>query len=165
MADLVDTDDQPKALWLDEAARTYDAIADVVPRAHRSAVEVFLGSMPMTDRYGLVFSHNDLGIEHVLVDDVSGTVTGVIDWSDAAIVDPAHDFGLVYRDLGPAALDTALENYRTSAADSRAIRERAAFYARCSVLEDMAYGHENGLHRYLEKSLAALTWLFPVSAH
>jgi len=30
-------------------------------------------------------------------------VTGIIDWSDAAIVDPAHDFGLLHRDLGPAA--------------------------------------------------------------
>ncbi|MGQ4615995.1 phosphotransferase [Nocardia sp. R7R-8] len=165
MADLVDTDDQPEAVWRAEAARTYDAIVGTVPQAHRSVVETFLEAGPMPDRCGLVFSHNDLGIEHVLVKPVSGTVTGVIDWSDAAIVDPAYDFGLIYRDLGPAALAIALENYRTTAHDLRAIRARAAFYARCSVLEDMAYGLENGLHRYLDKSLAALTWLFPIPAH
>lgn len=164
MADFVDIDDQPKTVWLEEAARTYETIVDTVPAAHRAAVEAFLDARPMTDRYGLVFSHNDLGIEHVLVEPVSGTVTGVIDWSDAAIVDPAYDFGLLYRDLGPAALDTALDHYRTTADELRAIRERAAFYARCSVLEDMAYGIENGLHRYLDKSLAALTWLYPIPA-
>ncbi|MGW5753251.1 phosphotransferase family protein [Nocardia rhamnosiphila] len=164
MADLVDTDDEPAESWLAEAAGTYETVADAVPRAHRAVVEAFLGTTPPADRYDLVFSHNDLGIEHVLVEPVSGTITGVIDWSDAAIVDPAHDFGLVYRDLGPAALDTALDNYRTAAHDVRAIRARAAFYARCSVLEDMAYGLEHGLHKYLDKSLTALTWLYPSPA-
>ncbi|MBF6078585.1 phosphotransferase family protein [Nocardia beijingensis] len=164
MADFVDTDDQPKAVWLDEAARIYETITDMVPEAHRPAVEVFLDARPAADRYGLVFSHNDLGIEHVLVEPVSATVTGVIDWSDAAIADPAYDFGLIYRDLGPSALDAALRAYRASAEDSRAIRERAAFYARCGVLEDLAYGIENGLRGYLDKSLAALTWLYPIPA-
>ncbi|WP_063060786.1 phosphotransferase family protein [Nocardia sienata] len=163
MADLVDTDDQPGQLWLEEAARTYELVADAVPRGHRAAVEAFLGATPVEDRYGLVFSHNDLGTEHVLVDPVSGSVTGVIDWSDAALVDPAYDFGLIYRDLGPAALDTALDNYRAGADDLRPIRTRAAFYARCSVLEDMAYGLENGLPEYLDKSLAALRWLYPTA--
>jgi aminoglycoside phosphotransferase (APT) family kinase protein len=164
MADLVGTDDEPKELWLAEATATYETIADAVPRGHRAAVEAFLATTPPADRHGLVFSHNDLGIEHVLVEPVSGTVTGVLDWSDAAIVDPAYDFGLVYRDLGPAALDTALAEYRTAAHDMRAIRARAAFYARCSVLEDMVYGLEHGLHKYLDKSLTALTWLYPPAA-
>ncbi|MEV3961629.1 aminoglycoside phosphotransferase family protein [Nocardia sp. NPDC050193] len=161
MAELVDTDDEPKLLWLAEATETYRTVADAVPRGHRAAVEAFLGTTPPPDHYGLVFSHNDLGIEHVLVEPISGSVTGVIDWSDAAIVDPAYDFGLVYRDLGPAALDTALDNYRADAHDIRAIRARAAFYAKCSVLEDMAYGIEHGRNKYLDKSLAALTWLYP----
>jgi aminoglycoside phosphotransferase (APT) family kinase protein len=34
--------------------------------------------------------------------------TGIIDWSDAALADPAYDFGLLCRDLGAAALDLAL---------------------------------------------------------
>lgn len=163
MGDLVDIDDQPNELWLDEAGQIYSTVADEIPRARRPAVEAFLAAEPPADRYGLVFSHNDLGIEHVLVEALSGTVTGIIDWSDAAIVDPAYDFGLLYRDLGPAALDTALDNYR-STHDVRAIRRRAAFYARCSVLEDLAYGLENGHEKYLGKSLMALTWLYPSPA-
>jgi hypothetical protein len=33
------------------------------------------------------------GIEHVLVDQDTFAVTGVLDWTDAALVDPAYDFG------------------------------------------------------------------------
>ncbi|MFE5406252.1 phosphotransferase family protein [Streptomyces sp. NPDC056580] len=161
MAELVDTDDQPKELWLREAAETYAALASRVPKVHRPAVEAFLDTPPPADGHTLVFSHNDLGIEHVLIDPVSCTVTGVIDWSDAAIVDPAYDFGLLYRDLGPDAARLALHNYP---AGQREIDARAAFYARCSVLEDMAYGIETGHHKYLDKGLAALKWLFPTQS-
>ena len=88
-------------------------------------------------------------------------MTGVIDWSDAAIVDPAVDFGLLYRDLGPAAAHAAVGSYRTGANELVALEERARFYARCSVFEDLAYGLQTGRDRYVDKSLAALAWLFP----
>ncbi|MFD3917730.1 phosphotransferase family protein [Streptomyces sp. NPDC058595] len=155
---LVDVDDQPGAVWLEEAADTYDVIVPSVPAAHRPAVEAFLGEPPPDEGHPLVFSHNDLGIEHVLVDEATWTCTGVIDWSDAAICDPARDFGLLYRDLGATALHSALRSY---GARDGAIRDRAAFYARCGVLEDMAYGIETGRAAYLDKSLAALAWLYP----
>ncbi len=109
----------------------------------------------------LVFSHNDLGIEHVLVDPTSFDVTGIIDWGDAAIVDPAYDFGLIYRDLGPEALEAALGSYRLDG-DAGRIREQARFYGRCSVLEDLEYGTEKD-ERFLAKSLHALNWLFPIT--
>ncbi|GAA0997126.1 hypothetical protein GCM10009555_094100 [Acrocarpospora macrocephala] len=161
MSDLVSTDDQPKQLWLSEAVDTYSVVVERIPTAHRPVVEAFLDSPPPADEYAQVFSHNDLGIEHVLVDPATWTVTGVIDWSDAAIVDPAYDFGLLYRDLGPAALHQALKSYRSDIHDVDAINARAVFYARCSVLEDMAYGIETGQEKYLEKSLTALKWLYP----
>jgi hypothetical protein len=34
-------------------------------------------------------------------------------------------------------------------------------YARRSVFEDLAYGIETGRDKYVDKSLAALEWLFP----
>ena len=108
-----------------------------------------------------MFSHNDLGIEHVLVDPGTWTVTGVIDWSDAAIVDPAVDFGLLYRELGPAAAHAALGSYRAEGDDLAPLAERAVFYARCKLLEDLAYGMGSGRDAYIDKSLAAMAWLFP----
>ena len=146
MTDLVDTDDRPLAEWRNEAAATYPTIARHVPPEHRPKIEAFLIAPPPDSAYEPVFSHNDLGIEHVLVDPVTGDVTGIIDWSDAAIVDPAYDFGLLYRDLG--VLPRA------------GLEDRAVFYARCKVLEDLAYGIETGSHRYVDKSLAALEWTF-----
>ena len=94
----------------------------------------------------------------MLVDAATGAVTGVVDWSDAAIADPAYDFGLLLRDLGPEALDAAVGGYGF---DPAGLRERAAFYARCAVLEDLAYGLESGRDAYVDKSLAGLEWLFP----
>lgn len=161
MAGLVETDDEPMAVWVEESAQIYATIIEAVPPSHRPAVEAFLAASPPADPRDLVFSHNDLGIEHVLVDPDAWTVTGVIDWSDAAITDPARDFGLLYRDLGPAALDRALAGYRPGVGVGE-IRARAGFYARCGVLEDMAYGLQTGHRKYLDKSLAALEWLFPV---
>ncbi|MFD3484551.1 phosphotransferase family protein [Streptomyces sp. NPDC058665] len=163
MERLVGVDDEPAEAWLDEAADTYAVIAANVPTAHRPAVEAFLGEPPPAGGHSLAFSHNDLGIEHVLVDAdaPTWTFTGVIDWSDAAICDPARDFGLLYRDLGATALHSALRSYRTDAHAAEAIRARAAFYAKCGVLEDLAYGIETGRAAYLDKSLAALTWLYP----
>src|SRR5919204_1659835 len=140
MTGLAELDDQPLALWREEAAETHAAVAGEVPPGYRPRVEAFLDAPPPADGWTPVFSHNDLGIEHVLVDPGTWAVTGVIDWSDAAIVDPASDFGLLYRDLGPAALHAALGSYRTGTNDPMTLGERAAFYARCMLFEDLAYG-------------------------
>jgi aminoglycoside phosphotransferase (APT) family kinase protein len=161
LARLVDIDDQPLGDWRREAAETYAQVGEEVPVEYRRRVEAFLDAPPPAHEWAPpVFSHNDLGIEHVLVDAGTWNVTGVIDWSDAAIVDPAVDVGLLYRDLGPAA-HAALASYRSEVSDRATLEERAVFYARCSVFEDLAYGIETGQERYVEKSLAAMAWLFP----
>ncbi|GAA1889566.1 phosphotransferase family protein [Asanoa iriomotensis] len=149
-AGLAEVDVLPLAEWLGEAVSTYAAVADHVPATHRGAVEAFLAARPPDDVEDVVFSHNDLGVEHVLVDPASGAVTGIIDWSDAAFADPAYDLGLLYRDLGPAALPLIDEP----------LRDRAAFYARCKLLEDLAYGVESGRAAYAENAYAAMNWLF-----
>ncbi|MFB6706281.1 phosphotransferase family protein [Streptomyces sp. NPDC056333] len=157
----VETDHRPVAEWRHEATENYVTVAGQVPAAQRRSVEAFLDAAPPHDGCTPTFSHNDLGIEHVLVDPVAWTVTGIIDWSDAAVVDPAGDFGLLHRDLGPAATRAAISTYRTDANDVAALSERAVFYARCSVFEDLAYGIETGQAKYVDKSLAAMEWLFP----
>lgn len=159
MAQLVGPDETPLAEWRDEAASNYATVVAEIPAARRGAVEAFLGTAPPRRSGPLVFSHNDLGIEHVLIDSSTGAITGIIDWSDAALADPAYDFGLLYRDLGPAALDLALNTYQAN--EATALRQRAVFYARCSLFEDLAYGIRSGLSAYADKSLTALEWLFP----
>lgn len=161
LTELVDEDHRPMAECRHEATENYVRVAGRVPTAHRPSVEAFLAAAPPPDGYTPAFSHNDLGIEHVLVDPVSWTVTGIIDWSDAAVVDPAYDFGLLYRDLGPAAARAAISSYRIDADDLAALSERAVFHGRCSVFEDLAFGMETEQRTYVDKSLAAMEWLFP----
>ncbi|MEU9380195.1 phosphotransferase [Streptomyces sp. NPDC048279] len=161
LAGLVDTDLRPLAEWLQEARQDCVRVAGRVPAVRRRSVEAFLDAAPPHDGYNPAFSHNDLGIEHVLVDPVAWTVSGVIDWSDAAIVDPAYDFGVLHRDLGPAAARAAIGSRRTDTGDLTALHERAVFYARCGVFEDLAHGIETGQGKYVDKSLAAMEWLFP----
>ncbi|MEV4636563.1 phosphotransferase [Actinoplanes sp. NPDC049548] len=162
---VVEVDDTPPAEWLTEAMEVWPTVAGHVPEAHRPAVEAFLAEAAPAPATRLAFSHQDLGAEHVLVDPGSGTITGVVDWSDAAVGDPARDFGLILRDLGPEALTEALTDALPESfpSGSDEFRLRATFYARCGLLADLAYGVETGRRQYVTKSVAGLSWLFPAS--
>ncbi|MER7274216.1 phosphotransferase [Dactylosporangium sp. NPDC000244] len=144
-AGLVPRDADPPREWLAEARELAAGLE--LPEA-----AAFLAQDPPPAAERLVFSHNDLGAEHVLVDPGTGTVTGLIDWSDAAICDPARDYGLLLRDLGPGAPPPPAE-----------LRERALFYARCGLIEDLAYGLSQHEHHYADKSRRQAAWLFTPS--
>ncbi|UMG94862.1 phosphotransferase [Nocardioides sp. TF02-7] len=101
--------------------------------------------------------HGDLGAEHVFVDPRTGEVTGVIDWSDAAVTDPALDLGLVLRDLGARARDRVLE--RLGEVDEGVVA-RSEFYARARALEDLRYGVEQALPVYSRNARRAIETLF-----
>ncbi|HXV93266.1 MAG TPA: phosphotransferase, partial [Pseudonocardia sp.] len=150
----VPRDTAPPGTWLEEAEEHYREVAGHVPPASRGAVEVFLAGGPPADPGALAFCHNDLGAEHLLVDAGGARITGVIDWADAAIADPAYDLALVHRDLGPEVLDLTLAHYDPPW--DEADRDRAVFYSRCALLEDLAYGVGTGAGEYAEAALAHL---------
>jgi hypothetical protein len=87
-----------------------------------------------------------------------GAGTGVIDWTDAAIADPADDLALIYRDLGPRVFDLTLAHYQGESDDSD--RERCQFCAGCALIEDIAYGLRTGERVYAEVGLAHPDWTF-----
>jgi len=154
---LVEVDQYPMDAWRADAERDYDTVVDRLPRTARARVERFLAATPPPPCDDAVFCHNDLGAEHVLVDD-SGAITGVIDWSDAALADPARDVARILRDLGPGMFETVLAQH--PAAWDPAARERAVFYARCALLEDLVYGLHTRTRRYADAALAHLPWTF-----
>ncbi|GIH76460.1 phosphotransferase family protein [Planobispora longispora] len=159
MEKVAERDFEPPQAWLSEAGEDYREIAELMSATARRAVEGFLGrTPPAAGPRALVFCHNDLGDEHVLVDPGTDAVTGIIDWTDAAIADPAYDLALIYRDLGPEVLDLTLASYggRWDGADL----ERAVFYARCTLLQDIAYGVRTGARHYTESGLAHLDRTF-----
>ncbi len=154
MEAFVPRDTYPMSELLEEAEGHYRDIVAHVPPAARPMVEDFLGTAAPAEPGVLTFCHNDLGSEHLLVDVEASTVTGVIDWTDAAIADPAYDLALVYRDLGPEVYGRTLAHYQGRHDD--ADHERVLFYARCALLEDVAYGLCSGVRSYADAGLAHL---------
>lgn len=142
--------------WRAETAGVADDLKDFFDSAQHQAVSRFLAEPAPALAPTRVLSHNDLGIEHILVSTAVGTptVAGVIDWDDAAICDPAYDFGLLLRDLGPHVLGTALSAYADAGGDADQIPERAYFYSRCKLLEDLSFGITDNRPEYVAKSLA-----------
>ena len=105
-----------------------------------------------------VLVHDDLGAEHLLVAD--GRLSGIVDWGDAAVSDPAVDFARLLRDFGQAFLDDALAAY--GGPPDAGFAERVLFVARCAALEDLAYGVATGRAEYSTAARASLGRLFPV---
>ncbi|GAA4990866.1 phosphotransferase [Kineococcus glutinatus] len=105
-----------------------------------------------------VLAHADLGAEHLLED--GGALTGVLDWSDAAITDPAVDFARLYRDFGPRFLREVLDAYGLQPPDAAAMA-RIEFFARCAALEDLAFARASGRREYAAAVGTSTGWLFP----
>lgn len=156
--ELVEWDTYPLTAWLQDAERDYREIVEQIPAAARQLIEDLLGRTPPAEPRAAAFCHNDLGAEHMLVDVEANAVTGIIDWTDAAIADPARDLALIYRDLGPEVFEPTLARYEGHFDDVD--HERAIYYARCKLLEDIAYGVRTGTRPYAEAGLAHLAWTF-----
>ncbi len=140
-AEPIPVDDAGTDAWLAELPAALDVIGPRLAPAERAAVERFLACAPppapAPDE--LVLAHNDLGGEHVLIDPEAMTITGIIDWSDAAVADPAAELGRLLRDLGATHLDAVVGGLAVLPAHEHAWRDRAWWYARCLVVEDLAY--------------------------
>ena len=78
-------------------------------------------------RYEPAILHADLSPGHILVDRDLGSVTGVIDWGDAVLGDPARDFIFLYEDWGLEFLDRALDAY-ASDGDVASLRRRVLLH-------------------------------------
>lgn len=78
-------------------------------------------------RYDPAILHADLSPGHVLVDLERGRLTGIIDWGDAIIGDPARDFIFLYEDWGLEFLERALETYAANG-EIAALRSRVLLH-------------------------------------
>ena len=144
VADAVPTEDADPREWLEDVEGPPDLLA------------VLRASVPPPARRR-VLAHADLGAEHILEHD--GALTGVIDWSDAAVTDPALDFARLHRDFGSAFLSSVVKAYG-GLDDLEATMARITFFARCAALEDLAYGRNSGRGEYVHAAEQALARLF-----
>ncbi len=84
-----------------------------------------------------VLIHADLSGDHLLVDD-RGALSGVIDFSDAVVADPALDFAGILNDLGWRDLERVWAHY-TGEVDEGAIA-RTQFYIAVAPIFQVVYG-------------------------
>jgi aminoglycoside phosphotransferase (APT) family kinase protein len=148
------------AAWFAELPAFVATVDRLLSPGERAAVARFLVTPPPVDPDpgDLRLAHNDLGAEHVLVDPDTLAITGIIDWSDAARADQAAEVGRLVRDLGGDHADAVLDGMGASGADRAGLDARGWCYARCLVLEDLAYAvrHRPDLVVFERASLAAL---------
>ena len=95
--------------------------------------------------------HNDLAAEHILVGETARTVTGIIDWSDMAVSDPALDIAGMFHWGGPAFGDAVLAAYEGPVDD-----RLARFIAACRGVGDVKFGLETDRPEYIAGGLRAL---------
>ena len=112
---------------------------------------------PETFSFAPVFIHGDLGPEHLLVD--GSRLSGVIDWSDARIGDPAIDFAwLLHGTTDAFAGELVRAYYGTVDAD---LRRRTLFFHRLGPWHEVVYGLETGIREYVDSGLAGIRLRLP----
>lgn len=106
-----------------------------------------------------VIVHGDLVCEHLLVDRTSGCLTGVIDFGDVALGDPAQDFAGLWS-YGSAAAAQAVQSYRSAASDPGLLdRSRQHFirYRLDHLLGRIPIGNSHDLHQVVTDIEAVLS--------
>ncbi len=123
--------------WLRQVGAEYADASGAVDADLRAPIEAFLAAPPPEPAQRLVFCHNDVRDEHLMVDPDTGLVTGLIDWGDAVLGDPALDLATVLTDFGPEVYRRVLAGYRAPREDG--LGERLRHLARRRMVEDLAW--------------------------
>src|SRR5439155_24588353 len=111
----------------------------------------FLGD-PRHFAFSPVLCHGDFSSDHLLVDPTCGALTGVIDFGDVAIGDPAGEF--TWRaEYGETFFERVLEAYAIA---DETFAERVAFRIDCLPIAQIAYGVDTDQP---EEVAAGLAWL------
>lgn len=143
-----------------EAYRAFFAIvrSNMLPlfTAQEQAAIVAFWSRYLDDDTCFTFTptlvHRDLNSEHILFDPATGNLTGIIDWGDAGIDDPAVDFAGVRRQLGDEFARQMLAAYRHPL--DATFRQRMDFYAGMEPFHEIHFGQVDGDAAHLAHGIA-----------
>lgn len=101
-----------------------------------------------------VLIHRDLGEEHILWDQKQECITGIIDWNDVSIGDPAIDFTGILDCYGDAFTETVLTHYQRSLDPT--FLDRAEFYMKIGWCHCILYAQMIEDQQLLEESINQL---------
>ncbi len=144
--------------WRNKSREQLNRIVDlnVDPKNLRHYLE---NDVPLSFVGASSLVHNDLWAEHILVDPRLGSVSGIIDWGDAAISDPAVDFACLYSWYGEKWLENVLANY-SGTLDAEII-PRSRYLATCLAIHNITLGQDLGRAQWIKSGQEALRLIFP----
>jgi aminoglycoside phosphotransferase (APT) family kinase protein len=103
--------------------------------------------------------HGDLGPAHILRR--ASNVTGVIDWSDASLGDPALDFAWLLHGTSKAFASGLFTAYGCQRDLGPGLRERALFYHRLGPWHEVLFGLKHGRRDLVSRGLAGIRARLP----
>lgn len=129
----------PLEVALDEVVSLSETVSRALPESLWPVCRPFLeGSceIPRSSQSRRCLVHGDLVDEHLIFDE-RGCLSGVIDWGDCGICDPATDFAGLYSWLGEGFVREVLAHYGHKVDAS--FMHQVAFRARCGALTSYGY--------------------------
>jgi aminoglycoside phosphotransferase (APT) family kinase protein len=134
-----------------KAREWLDRLTDLAPERRRAAERVLLEAEGLEPGAAQSLVHGDLHVRHVLVD--QGELSGVIDWGDVCLGDPAIDLQFFWSAIPPGERERTLEEYGPVGDDAR-LRARVLAIMLSAVLT--LYARHEGMRALEHESLAAL---------
>ena len=143
--------------YLPNALAELNAVAPHLPTGTDTAYRAFLErQLPALESLGRrCLLHHDLRDEHILLSPDGSHVVGIIDWTDAAWGDAAHDFAGLWAWRGEDFFRRVLEDYRHST-DAN-FGSRARFYGMCCIISTLDYALKIGDERTANFERGALS--------
>lgn len=141
----------------DDALRALVEVRKAAPEAPYGQWRALLEDPPRLPDTAPVLAHNDLAAEHILVHSESRRVTGVIDWSDAAITSPEVDLAGFWHWGGEALATAMLRAYESAGRRLGAGGlEMSRYLGACRGAMDVAFGLQTERPQYVTAGLRAL---------
>ena len=158
----------PSAGWyVSEAAchkgarKLLRAASKAIPRAIARRCARFLDdprAVPGGNGNRAVLVHQDLSPDHILLNPDDLSVAGIIDWTSAAVTDPAADFPWLWMWLGDSFVREVLAHYGGETDD--AFVSRVRFRGICMAIVEVANGIETDNHAKIDMGDGALRRAF-----
>ncbi len=143
----------PSSQWTAEVDVTPDLAAELIRQQFPSvAAPEQAGPLP-AEAQAPGICHGDLHLRHLLVTE-SGSVTGVIDWGDLCLGDPAIDLSIAYLAFADPARDELLAAYRRPVGAARELAARTCALPLAAGLAE--YAADDGRPALLRESVAGI---------
>jgi aminoglycoside 2''-phosphotransferase len=93
--------------------------------------------------------------EHILYNAARSTISGIIDWGNTAIGDPAIDFTGLLAAGGEDFVARVLSHYQEAVDNS--FRQRMRFYLRAMPINTLLFGLSSGQEQLVREGLAEIS--------